>query len=93
LRDCAAIINAFKSKFLHEFDALNCQTFLTAFREEQDQAGCAKLTAHAAVMVADLLEEFGREAEMDFDTYSSQNLLQELPGEGFLDHDHLLRRP
>ncbi len=70
IRDCAALINAFKTKFLDEFDSLNCQAFLTAFREEQDQAGCAKLTAHAAVMVAELLEEFGRETEMDLDTYS-----------------------
>jgi C_GCAxxG_C_C family probable redox protein len=72
LRDAGALIKEFKTKFLHEFGSLNCQTLLNDFKDRQNPLGCVKLTANGAVMLADLLHEFGIKGELTPDTFYSQ---------------------
>ncbi len=69
LMDCGVLIKEFKKRFLDEFGSLNCQTLLEGFKE---QAECAKLTANAAVILADLLNGFGLESEVNLNTISVQ---------------------
>jgi C_GCAxxG_C_C family probable redox protein len=69
LRDCGALTKEFKRRFLDELGSLNCRTILEG---SGDPLGCVTLTANAAVMLADLLNEFGLEKEIGLRTYSTQ---------------------
>ena len=72
LSDCGALTKKFKKKFVDEFGSLNCQTLLEGFSEQENPIGCVKLTANAAVILADLLNELGLKAGTDPSTFSLQ---------------------
>lgn len=55
LRDLGASVLEFKEEFAEKFGSLNCGTILDGFQEQGVQAGCPRLTAAAAVMVAEIL--------------------------------------
>ncbi len=55
LRDLAISVLEFKEKFAEQFGSLNCGTLLDGFRDQEGQLGCARMTAGAAVMAAEIL--------------------------------------
>jgi C_GCAxxG_C_C family probable redox protein len=57
LRDLGLALLDFKERFAAEFGSLNCGTILDGFGEQGHQTGCARLTATAAVMVTEILED------------------------------------
>lgn len=56
LRECGALVNQFKSRFLSQFGSLKCMDILDSFGGENPM-GCVKLTAEASVILNDLLRE------------------------------------
>ena len=72
LKDCGGVIKEFKKQFVDEFGALKCQILLNGFKEQQNPLGCVKLTAETTVILADLLNEFGLQAEVDAKIFSGQ---------------------
>ncbi|PKN67306.1 MAG: hypothetical protein CVU57_02890 [Deltaproteobacteria bacterium HGW-Deltaproteobacteria-15] len=56
LRECGALVNQFKSRFLSQFGSLKCMDILDSFGGENPM-GCVKLTAEASVVLNDLLRE------------------------------------
>jgi C_GCAxxG_C_C family probable redox protein len=72
LRDCGSLTREFKKKFVDEFGSLNCQTLLDGFSEQGNPLGCVKLTANAAVILAELLNELGLKAGIDLNSFSVQ---------------------
>ncbi|MFH1911323.1 MAG: C-GCAxxG-C-C family protein [Pseudomonadota bacterium] len=72
LRDCGALIKAFKSRFLNQFGSLNCRDILDGFSEQETPLGCPKLTAEAALILADLLDDFEGKKAVRLDAYPSQ---------------------
>ncbi len=67
LRECGRLTKDFKSRFEAEFGSLSCPTILNRFSQEAHPARCAKLTAQASVMLAELLNgaETEKEAKVD----------------------------
>jgi C_GCAxxG_C_C family probable redox protein len=65
LKDCAALIHQFKSRFLEESPSLYCPEIVRAFGEQKNPSGCMKLTARAAVMLADVLKGFAAQGGQD----------------------------
>ena len=63
------MITEFKRKFLDKFESLKCPKLLEAFTEPAD---CARLTADATVILADLLNGYGLENEMTPDIFLSR---------------------
>jgi C_GCAxxG_C_C family probable redox protein len=57
LKDFASVTNKFRQQFLDTFGELTCHQILERSKEQQNPNGCVKLTAQAAVMVCDLLNE------------------------------------
>ena len=54
LRDCGALANQYKSRFLSQFGSLKCMDILDGFGGE-NPLNCVKLTAEATVILHDLL--------------------------------------
>jgi C_GCAxxG_C_C family probable redox protein len=55
MRDLGVSLLDFKERFAEKFGSLNCGTILDGFGEQGHQTGCARLTATAAVMAAEIL--------------------------------------
>lgn len=66
LRDCGAVINQFKGRFLSQFGSLRCMDILDGFGGE-NPTSCVKLTAEASVILNDLLRELERTKGVKFD--------------------------
>ena len=69
LRDCGNLTKEFKKRFKLQFGSLNCMTILDSFGEQQNPLDCVKLTAEAAVILADVLNEFRTKTDVTFDSY------------------------
>jgi arsenite methyltransferase len=72
MRDAAALVKEFKSRFQTQFGTLRCRDLLFTFDEQENPMGCVKLTAETSVILANMLNEFGSKKGMDFDQYSAQ---------------------
>jgi C_GCAxxG_C_C family probable redox protein len=72
MRDAAALVNEFKSRFQARFGTLKCRDLLCSFDEQEGPLGCVKLTAETSVILANVLNEFGSKKGMDFDQYRAQ---------------------
>ena len=72
LRDCGNLTKEFKRRFKLQFGSLNCMTILDSFGEQQTPLDCVKLTAEAAVILADVLNDFRTKTDVTFDTYRFQ---------------------
>ncbi|MBU0516208.1 MAG: C-GCAxxG-C-C family protein [Proteobacteria bacterium] len=57
MRDLGVTILDFKEKFAEKFGSLNCGTILDGLQDQGPHLGCARMTAAAAVMVAEILRE------------------------------------
>jgi len=72
LKDCGSVIKEFKMKFLNEFGSLNCSSILEGFSENGNPLGCVKLTANAAVLLAELINERQETNQKDLPTLYSK---------------------
>lgn len=72
LKDCAALIHKFKARFLEVSPSLYCPEILNAFGEEKNPSGCVKLTARAAVILADVVRSFATKGGPDMGEYFHQ---------------------
>jgi C_GCAxxG_C_C family probable redox protein len=72
MRDAAALVKEFKSRFQTQFGNLRCRDLLFSFDEQENRLGCVKLTAETTVLLANLLNEFGSKKGIDFDRYATQ---------------------
>lgn len=72
MKEGATIVKAFKQKFMQEFGSINCAKLMKGFAEKEDTLGCAKLTAKTTVMLAEFLEEHGKNNEADMGVLSYQ---------------------
>jgi arsenite methyltransferase len=72
MRDAAALVKEFKSRFQNQFGTLRCRDLLFSFDDTENPLGCVKLTAETSVILANLLNEFGFEKGIDLDQYSTQ---------------------
>jgi C_GCAxxG_C_C family probable redox protein len=72
MRDAAALVKEFKSRFQTQFGNLRCRDLLFSFDEQENHLGCVKLTAETTVLLANLLNEFGSMKGMDLDRYATQ---------------------
>jgi C_GCAxxG_C_C family probable redox protein len=72
MRDAAALVNEFKSRFQAQFGTLKCRDLLCSFDEQEGPLGCVKLTAETSVILANVLNEFGSKKGIDFDQHSAQ---------------------
>jgi len=72
MRDCGSLIKDFKVKFKDEFGSLNCPVILEGFSQNGSQGNCVKLTAQATVILANLLNEFEKEREINVHTFCCQ---------------------
>jgi arsenite methyltransferase len=80
LHDCAKVTREFKSRFGGQFGSLNCQEILKGFNNQENPLGCVKLTAEAAVILAELLKDFEQKKDMEFDRYYDQPRERVEPG-------------
>jgi len=67
----AEMAKKYKTLFMEEFGSVNCQTLLEGF-DEENLKGCAKLTADATAFLAESLEGFETEKEIDLERYCLQ---------------------
>jgi arsenite methyltransferase len=72
MRDAAALVKEFKSRFQTQFGTLRCRDLLFTFDEQENSMGCIKLTAETSVILANLLNEFGSNKGVDFDQYGTR---------------------
>jgi C_GCAxxG_C_C family probable redox protein len=72
MRDAAALVKEFKSRFQTQFGNLRCRDLLFSFDEQENHLGCVKLTAETTVLLANLLNEFGSKKGIDLDQYGAQ---------------------
>ncbi|MCP4668987.1 MAG: C_GCAxxG_C_C family protein [Deltaproteobacteria bacterium] len=72
MRDCGALIKDFKGTFKDAFGSLNCSHILQGFSQNGNHGGCVKLTAQATVMLADLLNAFEKDREIDVHAFPYQ---------------------
>jgi C_GCAxxG_C_C family probable redox protein len=72
LRDCGNLTQEFKKRFKLRFGSLNCMTILDGFGEQQSPSDCVKLTAEAAVILADVVNDFRTKTDVSFDSYRFQ---------------------
>jgi len=72
MRDAAALVKEFKSRFQTQFGTLRCRDLLFSFDEKEGPLGCVKLTAETSVMLASLLTEFGSKKGIPLDQYAGQ---------------------
>lgn len=57
IEDAAALSAEFRRRFIDRFGCSTCEVLLQGFREQGDIEGCYKLTAAAAGLLSELLEE------------------------------------
>ncbi|MFZ1983586.1 MAG: C-GCAxxG-C-C family protein [Desulfatitalea sp.] len=68
----ATTTNEFKKQFLDAFGALDCHAILEKSDPKQNPYGCVKLTAQAAVILSDLIDDLATQRMIDPNTLRAQ---------------------
>jgi arsenite methyltransferase len=71
----------FRQRFISEFGSSHCATLRNGFAQKNDPLACPKLSAQAAVILADMLYRFESEKDAPIETWTQAPEDKALPGD------------